>query len=74
MGSNVSKANANLIRIISPPNVSDIHNDNPGGKRGKANLAPVREFLRRVFSNMGRIREDRNEFAANCESGLAFAP
>ena len=38
-------------------------------RKGKANLAPVREFLRRVFSNMGRIREGRNEFAANCESG-----
>jgi hypothetical protein len=43
-------------------------------REGKANLAPVREFLRRVFSNMGRIREGRNEFAAKCESGLAFAP
>ena len=29
---------------------------------GKANLAPLREFLRRVFNNMGRIRAGRNEF------------
>jgi hypothetical protein len=43
-------------------------------REGKANLTPVREFLRRVFSNMGRIREGWNEFAANCESGSAFVP
>jgi hypothetical protein len=41
-------------------------------REGKANLAPVSQFIRRVFSNMGRIREGRNEFAVNCEALWRF--
>jgi len=37
-------------------------------REGKANLAPVREFLRAFFQQHGANSEERNEFAVNCES------
>jgi hypothetical protein len=51
---------------------------NPQEREGKAKVASVREFLRRVFSHIGRIREEleraRGKLRVNCETGLLKEP